>query len=124
MTIDRALFERSLEMIIRALHFHVFQKRLMQPMRIHTTLLLDMESAVADANNQGVKKFCAGVRELVAGAPPVGTNPDIFWFKYQYREQSVGWHMSFYGCHRPAYRSQGVIGIIEPPDDRHNGATR
>ncbi len=25
-------------------------------------------------------------------------------------------------CHRPAYRSQGVIGILEPADDRRNRA--
>jgi hypothetical protein len=27
------------------------------------------------------------------------------------------------GCHRPAYRSQGVIGILEPADDRRNEAS-
>ena len=27
------------------------------------------------------------------------------------------------GCHRPAYRSQGVIGILEPVDDRRNEAS-
>jgi hypothetical protein len=26
-------------------------------------------------------------------------------------------------CHRPAYRSQGVIGILEPADDRRNEAS-
>jgi ketosteroid isomerase-like protein len=26
-------------------------------------------------------------------------------------------------CHRPAYRSQGVIGIIRPVDDRHHQAS-
>jgi hypothetical protein len=96
-TIDRDRFERSLEMIVRALHFHVFQERLLQPMRIHTTLLLDIESEVADMQNAVVKNFCAGVRELVAEAAPVGANPDIFWFKYRCHEQSVGWHLSFYG---------------------------
>ncbi len=25
-------------------------------------------------------------------------------------------------CHRPAYRSQGVIGVLEPADDRRNEA--
>jgi hypothetical protein len=96
-TIDRDRFERSLEMIVRALHFHVFKERLQQPMRIHTTLLMDLESEVADVNNEGVKKFCAGVRELVGDAAPVGANPDIFWFKYRCHEQSCGWHLSFYG---------------------------
>jgi hypothetical protein len=96
-TIDRARFERSLEMIIRALHFHVFKERLLQPMRIHTTLLLDMESNVAEMQNAGVKNFCAGVGELTQDVAPVGANPDIFWFKYRCREHSCGWHLSFYG---------------------------
>lgn len=95
-TIDRDRFERSLEMIVRALHFHVFKEELLHPMRIHTTLLLDLESEFADRNNEGVKKFCAGVRELIGDAVPVGANPAIFWFKYRCQGQSCGWHLSFY----------------------------
>ena len=96
-TIDRGRFERSLEMIIRALHFHVFKEHLHHPMRIHTTLLLDLESEVAEKNNEGVEKFCAGVRELIGDAVPQGANPHIFWFKYRCQERSCGWHLSFYG---------------------------
>jgi hypothetical protein len=96
-TIDRRRFERSLEMIVRALHFHTFKERLLEPMRMHTTLLLDMESDVADANNEMVKKFCAGVRELIGDAPALGDNPNVFWFKYKRLENSCGWHLCFYG---------------------------
>jgi len=96
-TIDRARFERSLEMIVRALHFHVFHERLLHPMRIHATLLMDMESEVADVDNAGVTMFCARVRELVAEAMPVGDNPTIFSFKYRCHGEDCGWHQSFYG---------------------------
>jgi hypothetical protein len=96
-TIDRARFERSLEMIVRALHFCVFKEHLLQPMRIHTPLLMDMESDVADMQNAVVKKFCAGVRELTAVSAPTGANPDIFWYKYHCHEDACGWHLCFYG---------------------------
>jgi len=96
-TIDRARFERSIEMIVRALHFHVFNERLLHPMRIHTTLVMDMESEVAEMQNAGVRKFCNGVHELIGDAAPIGDNPDVFWFKYRCRENSCGWHLSFYG---------------------------
>jgi hypothetical protein len=96
-TIDRARFERAIEMLIRALYFRVFKERLLSPLRMHTTLLLDMESPSAEANNEGVKKFCAGVRELTKDVTPIGANPSIFWFKYQFHGDSCGWHLCFYG---------------------------
>ena len=48
------------------------------------------------------------------------------------RRVGVVWHtqgsgksltMAFYACHRPAYWSHFVIGIKEPADDRHIGAS-
>ena len=39
------------------------------------------------------------------------------------RDARMAWWRNARFCHRPAYRSQDVIAILEPADDRRNKAT-
>jgi hypothetical protein len=98
-SINRLRFGRSLEMIFRALYFKTYSEQLLLPVRIHTTLLLDMESAQADQVNEKVKEFCLSTQQYVASCSAVGENPEIFWFKIRRSDEKpfVACHLSFYG---------------------------
>jgi len=98
-TIDHERFERSIDMLVRALYFHVYGQRLLMPLRLHTPLLLDIEGENADEVNEQVKKFCLAVRTHLGPKEPIGENPDIFWFKIDHNEKRnvVSCHMQFYG---------------------------
>lgn len=98
-TIDRPRFDRSLEMVIRALYFAVFQERLAYPVRVHSPIFLDMESRDADRRNEMVRTFCLAVREHLRDAEVHGENPEIFWFKIKHRGPAhfVSCQMCFYG---------------------------
>jgi hypothetical protein len=98
-SIDRPRFERVLEMLVRALYFKSFRERLSLPIHLHTTLLLDMESANADERNEMVKTFCLSARKYVDDAPRRGENLEIFWFKIKRKndKQFVACHLCFYG---------------------------
>jgi len=98
-SIDRPRFERALEMVFRALYFKTFSERISLPVRLHTTLLLDMESTRADERNNKVKEFCRFTQQYVGNCLPVGENPDIFWFKIKRSDTSqfAAYQLSFYG---------------------------
>jgi hypothetical protein len=98
-SIDRQRFDRALQLLFRALYFNTFGERLSLPIRLHTTLLLDMDSANADERNNMVKTFCSTVRQYVGDAAAVGTNPEIFWFRMKRKREKefVACHLCFYG---------------------------
>ena len=97
--IDRERFERSIDMLVRALYYHVYGQRLVMPLRVHTPLLLDIGGEHSDEANEQVKKFCLAVRTYLNPKDPIGENPDIFWFKIDHSEKRnlVSCHMQFYG---------------------------
>ena len=86
-------------MLVRALYFHVYGKRLLMPLRVQTPLLLDIEGEYADKVNEQVKKFCLAVRTHLEPKESFGENTDIFWFKIDHSEKRklVSCHMKFYG---------------------------
>jgi hypothetical protein len=97
-TIDRKRFTRSLEAVVRALYFHSFGERLELPLRIHTPLLLDLESENAERANQLVTAFCITAKMIVESLPAQGANPAIFWFKMKKTGTgTVVSQLSFYG---------------------------
>lgn len=98
-TIDRVRFERSIDMLVKALYFQVYGQRLTMPLRVRTPLLLDIGGEHADEVNEQVKQFCLAVRTHLDPKEPIGENPDIFWFKIDHSEQRnlVSCHMQFYG---------------------------
>jgi len=98
-TIDRERFDRSIDMLVRALYFHIYARRLLMPLRVHTPLLLDIEGEDADEVNEQVEKFCLAVRTYLEPKELYGENIDIFWFKIDHSETKnlVSCHMQFYG---------------------------
>ena len=98
-TVDRVRFERSIDMLVKALYFHVYGQRLFMPLRAHSPLLLDIEGKDADKVNEHVKKFCLAVRTHLKPKELFGKNTDIFWFKIDHSEKRnlVSCHMQFYG---------------------------
>ena len=98
-TIDRERFERSIDMLVRALYFHVFGERLQMSLRIHTPLLIDMEGDEGEEVNELVKNYSLAVRTHLEPKEAIGENPDIFWFKIDHspKRNLVSCHMQFYG---------------------------
>jgi len=98
-TINRERFERSIDMLVKALYFHVYGQRLIMPLRVHTPLLLDIEGKDADKVNEQIKKFCLAVRTHLEHKELFGENTDIFWFKIDHSEKRnlFSCHMQFYG---------------------------
>jgi len=98
-TVDRGRFERSIEMLVKALYFHVYEQQLSMPLHVHTPLLLDIEGKDAGEVNELVKKFCLAVRTHLEPKEHHGENTDIFWFKKDHSEKRnlVSCHMQFYG---------------------------
>jgi hypothetical protein len=98
-TIDRERFERSIDMLVRALYYNEYNQRLTMKLRIHTPLLLDMENKNADEINKMVKDFCLAVRTHLEQKQQIGDNPEIFWFKIDHSRNRnlVSCHMQFYG---------------------------
>ena len=62
---------------------------------------------------------CSALPRSPAAQGP-GSSAMVPALGYQVR-QIARWCPS---CHRPAYRGQRMIGVMEPRRDRHNGATR
>ena len=98
-TIERERFERSIDMLVRALYHYVFNRRLTMRPRIHTPLLLDIDGEGAEETNEMVKNFCLAVRTHLNDKQQYGCNPDIFWFKIDHSQKRnlVSCHMQFYG---------------------------
>lgn len=98
-TIDRERFDRSIEMLVRALYFHVYNCRLTMHLHVHAPLLLDIGGEQAGEVNVLVNNFCLAVSTHLEPKEPIGENPDVFWFKIDHSEQRnlVSCHMQFYG---------------------------
>lgn len=98
-SIDRKRFERSIDMIMRALYYHVYQQHLSMKIRIHTPLLVNIEDGPAHKAYELVKKYCFAVRTYLEDKQRYGENPEIFWFKIDRNQMKnlVSCHMQFYG---------------------------
>ena len=114
-TVERQRFDRCLDMVVRALHFHDFGERLALPLSVHTPLLLDVDTDEADRRNEQVVAFCKQTRAHVGSLTARGSNPEVFWFKIMRNEASsfVACHMCFYGGFDVfAVASQRFRGIV------------
>ena len=60
---------------------------------------------------------------FVLGLDFFHTEPDTLYYLQELAENNPQ-HVELYICHRPAHWSQLMIGTMEPPCDRHIGATR
>ena len=84
---------------------------------------------VADVGNSTIRKITPlGVVTTLAGTAGVvgsadGLGPAASFQSIGALAADANGNVYVADCHRPAYRSQGVIGILEPADDRRNEAS-
>jgi len=109
--IDGARFNRSIDHICRALHFHTTRDAGLDRFTFTRSMLPAMEHANADAFNEAMMKLCnAALLHLEnAKAERLGENPDVFWCQsfVDPRKKILVYHLVFFeGFH--------VFGVSHP----------
>lgn len=107
--IDRGRFNRVLELLCRGLYFQKYGIQWPDEIEIHTPLLLSMNEANSDTNNQLVTNLCKSIIRELEGYENKGDNPEIFW--YQMR---IDHAKKRFLCRMTFYEGFDIFAISDP----------